>query len=66
MLEFPTIAEANAYAARSGAAMVVTDGTGAIVYCLCDEVPESLRPHNPTEEPIYVRPHNPTEEPIYV
>lgn len=55
MLEFPTTAEANAYAARSGAAMVVTDGTGsAIVYCLCDEVPESLRPHNPTEEPIYV------------
>ena len=54
MLEFATIAEANAYAASSGAATVVTDGTGAIVYCLCDEVPESLRPHNPTEEPIYV------------
>ena len=54
MLEFATIAEANAYAASSGAANVVTDGTGAIVYCPRDEVPESLRPHNPTEEPIYV------------
>ena len=55
MLEFPTIAEANAYAASSGAAMVVANGTGAVVvYCLCDEVPENLRPHDPTEEPIYV------------
>ena len=54
MLEFQTIAEANAYAASSGAAMVVTDGTGALVCCLCDEVPENLKPHNPTEEPIYV------------
>ena len=49
---FANVAEAHAYAAENGAALIVTDGVSVVLYETEDEVPVQFK-LTPAEEPIY-------------